>query len=154
MRIAPADVARCAGCGHGQLASMPAARGPAAGQREAGRRVLARVAAHAPPGEPRRIAGVSDLFAEPLASHEFDAVVLGDALAHLPRPDDALDRVAELLAPDGVVAVTSRRRWPVDRARLHHFTRSSLTLLLQRRGFTVLETGRTLVIARGPWPGE
>ena len=46
-----------------------------------------------------------DLFAVTLEPGSFDAIVLADVLEHLPRAGEALDRVAELLAPDGVVAL-------------------------------------------------
>ena len=42
--------------------------------------------------------------------HHFDAVVLGDVIEHLPRPGEALDRIASLLGPGGVAASCPGRR--------------------------------------------
>ena len=92
-----------------------------------------------------------DLLTAALPEHAFDAIVLGDVLEHLPRPGDALDRVATLLAPDGVVALMlpdagsvaaralGRRWWSIIPTHVHHFTRTSLTVLLRTHGFTPLE---------------
>src|SRR3954452_23501308 len=44
-----------------------------------------------------------DLFTAELPEDHFDAVVLGDVIEHLPEPDVALDRIARLLKPGGVV---------------------------------------------------
>jgi len=92
-----------------------------------------------------------DLLTAPLPEHRFDAVVLGDVIEHLPRPGEALDRVASMLAPGGVawfalpdagsrVARTlGARWWSVIPSHVQYFTRNSITTLLQRHGFTVLE---------------
>jgi SAM-dependent methyltransferase len=93
-----------------------------------------------------------DLFAADLPAGSFDAVVLGDVIEHLPRPGDALDRIAELLAPGGAVALMvpdagsriartlGARWWSVIPTHVHYFTRASLRTLLERHGFAVLET--------------
>jgi len=82
-----------------------------------------------------------------------DAVVLGDLIEHLPDPAGALDRVAGLLRPAGVVYMAlpnagSRvarrmgpRWWSVIPTHVHHFTRPSLFTLLRRRGFEPLWAG-------------
>lgn len=93
-----------------------------------------------------------DLFTAPLPDHAFDAAVLGDVIEHLPRPGEALDRVASLLRPGGVawfalpdagsrVARTLRARWwSVIPTHVQYFTRGSIATLLERHGFRVLET--------------
>jgi SAM-dependent methyltransferase len=92
-----------------------------------------------------------DLFTAPLPGHHFDAVVLGDVIEHLPRPGEALDRIASLLSPGGVawfalpdagsrVAKTlGARWWSVIPTHVQYFTRGSISTLLQRHGFDVLE---------------
>jgi SAM-dependent methyltransferase len=93
-----------------------------------------------------------DLFTAALPEHTFDAVVLGDVIEHLPRPGDALDRIATLLAPGGAVCLMvpdagsrlartlGRRWWSVIPTHVQYFTRDSLRTLLERHGYTVLET--------------
>ena len=84
-----------------------------------------------------------------LPTGAFDAVVLADVLEHLPEAGAALDRVHELLRPDGVLflalpdagGVVARalgaRWWSVIPTHVHYFTRPSVTLLLARHGFQV-----------------
>jgi SAM-dependent methyltransferase len=93
-----------------------------------------------------------DLFAAPLPEHHFDAVVLGDVIEHLPRPGEALDRIASLLAPGGVAwfalpdagsrvaRALGPRWWSVIPTHVQYFTRGSIATLLERHGFSVLET--------------
>ena len=81
----------------------------------------------------------------------FAAVVLGDVIEHLVDPGAALDRIAATLAPEGVVCLIlpdagSRlaramgpRWWSVIPTHVQYFTRASLTRLLERHGFGVLE---------------
>jgi SAM-dependent methyltransferase len=83
----------------------------------------------------------------------FTAVMLGDVIEHLPDPGATLDRLASLLEPGGVVWMATpdagsrlaralgRRWWSVIPTHLHLFTRPSLTRLLERHGFEVLEMG-------------
>jgi len=92
-----------------------------------------------------------DLFTVPLPEHHFDAVVLGDVIEHLPHPGEALDRIAALLGPGGVAwfalpdagsrvaRVLAARWWSVIPTHVQYFTRGSITTLLERHGFTVLE---------------
>ena len=91
-----------------------------------------------------------DLFAADLPPGSFDAVVLGDVIEHLIDPGAALDRIAGLLAPGGVVylalpdagsALARRmgpRWWSVIPTHVQYFTRASLMTLLRRRGFEPL----------------
>lgn len=92
-----------------------------------------------------------DLFTAELPAHAFDAVVLGDVIEHLPRPDDALKHISKLLAPGGILVLTlpdagsrvarvlGARWWSVIPTHVQYFTRRSIRTLLQRRGFTTLE---------------
>jgi SAM-dependent methyltransferase len=92
-----------------------------------------------------------DLFTAALDAHAFGAVVLGDVIEHLPRPADALERAAELLAPGGVLALMlpdagsrlartmGARWWSVIPTHVHYFTRASMRELLRRHGFTPVE---------------
>jgi SAM-dependent methyltransferase len=93
-----------------------------------------------------------DLFTAPLPEQHFDAVVLGDVIEHLPRPGEALDRIASLLSPGGVAwfalpdagsrvaRALGARWWSVIPTHVQYFTRDSIATLLERHGFTVLET--------------
>lgn len=92
-----------------------------------------------------------DLFATELPLTHFDAIVMGDVIEHLPRPGEALDRMAQLLRPGGiawlalpdagsVVARALRARWwSVIPTHVQFFTRGSLRTLLERHGWTVLD---------------
>ena len=84
-----------------------------------------------------------------LPGDAFDCVVMADVIEHLPDPGAALDRVARLLRPRGVLylalpdagSVVARRLgarwWSVLPTHVQYFTRASLTRLLAARGFTV-----------------
>jgi SAM-dependent methyltransferase len=94
-----------------------------------------------------------DLMTADLPAGGFDAVVLGDVIEHLPNPAAALDRVAGLLAPGGVVVLMlpdagsrlaramGARWWSVIPTHVQYFTRGSMRRLLQRCGFEVLHLG-------------
>jgi len=93
----------------------------------------------------------ADLFGADLEPQAFDAVVMEDVLEHLPEPGAALDRVAGLIRSGGVLHLAlpdagSRlagalgpRWWSVIPTHIHYFTRGSLRLLLESRGWKVLE---------------
>jgi SAM-dependent methyltransferase len=81
----------------------------------------------------------------------FDAIAMGDVIEHLPDPGAVLDELRGLLSPSGVIWIATpdagsrvarllgRRWWSVIPTHLHLFTRRSLTRLLERHGFEVLE---------------
>ena len=77
-----------------------------------------------------------------------DVVTLWDTIEHLPRPDQALIRIRELMNPQGVLVITTGdfaslvrrvtgRRWRLFQDPTHHFFFTSRTLesLLVRAGF-------------------
>ncbi len=92
-----------------------------------------------------------ELFTAPLPLGEYDAIVMGDVIEHLPRPGEALDRMAALLMPGGVAwmalpdagSVVARRLgkrwWSVIPTHVQFFTRDSIRTLLERHGWEVLE---------------
>jgi SAM-dependent methyltransferase len=81
----------------------------------------------------------------------FSAAAMGDVIEHLTDPGAALDRAASVLAPGGVLwlalpdagsrlaRLMGRRWWSVIPTHVQYFTRGSLTLLLDRHGYDVLE---------------
>ena len=91
-----------------------------------------------------------ELFTADLPTDHFDVVVMGDVLEHLTRANEALDRVAELLRPGGLIALElpdagSRvarllgpRWWSVIPTHIHYFTRLSAATMLSRHGFEPL----------------
>lgn len=95
----------------------------------------------------------ADLFEADLPAGRFAAAVMADVIEHLPRPADALDRVATLLQPGGVVYLAlpnagsrlarrmGARWWSVIPTHVQYFTRASLFTLLRRRGFEPLWAG-------------
>jgi SAM-dependent methyltransferase len=84
-----------------------------------------------------------------LPEGEFDAVMMGDVIEHLPAPGGALDRIHRLLAPEGVLMLAlpdagsrvagllGARWWSVLPTHVQYFTRESLSRLLSRHGFAV-----------------
>ena len=89
------------------------------------------------------------LLSADLPAVAFRAVVLGDVLEHLTDPAGALDRIAGLLAPGGVVVLVlpdagsrlaramGARWWSVIPTHVQYFTRTSVRRLLERRGFAL-----------------
>ena len=94
-----------------------------------------------------------DLFTADLPEASFDCVVLGDVIEHLVRPGEALDRIARLLAPGGVVYMAlpdagsrlaetmGARWWAVLPTHVQYFTRGSMAALLRSHGSQPLWTG-------------
>lgn len=92
-----------------------------------------------------------DLFSVSPAPGAFDAIVLGDVIEHLVEPGAALNRLAELLSPDGVIALVlpdagswiaralGSRWWSVIPTHVQYFSRRSLRALLERHGWAVLD---------------
>jgi len=93
----------------------------------------------------------ADLFSVPLPERAFDAVTMGDVIEHLTEPARALQRIREVMVPDGVLwlalpdagsrvaRVLGRRWWSVIPTHVQYFTRRSITTLLGREGFQVLQ---------------
>ena len=94
-----------------------------------------------------------ELLEAELPHRSFEAVVMADVLEHIPDPAGALDRVATLLAPAGVLCLVlpdagsrvarrmGARWWSVIPTHVHYFTRHSLATLLDRRGYRTLYVG-------------
>ncbi len=92
-----------------------------------------------------------DLLAADLPAHSYDAVVLGDVIEHLVDPLAALEHIGRLLAPGGVVYLTlpdsgsrlarllGARWWSILPTHVQYFSRRSITTLLERAGYEVLE---------------
>ena len=84
-----------------------------------------------------------------LPAAEFDCVVMGDVIEHLPDPGSALDRTHALLRPGGVLYLAlpdagsriaralGARWWSVLPTHVQYFTRTSLVRLLASHGFAV-----------------
>jgi SAM-dependent methyltransferase len=93
------------------------------------------------------------LFEADLPEHSFQAAVLGDVIEHLVEPERALERIAQLLAPGGVLYMAlpdagSRvarlmgpRWWSVIPTHVQYFTRASMVALLERSGWSPLWIG-------------
>jgi SAM-dependent methyltransferase len=92
-----------------------------------------------------------DLLSAPVPAGEFKVVTMGDVLEHVSAPGAALRRALELLGSDGVLWLSlpdagsrlaramGRRWWSVIPTHVQYFTRRSITVLLERSGFEVLE---------------
>lgn len=87
------------------------------------------------------------LYTTDLPARAYDAIVLGDVLEHFVDPRAALERLATLLAPGGVLHLAlpdagsrvaramGARWWSVLPTHVQYFTRGSLVELLRRTGF-------------------
>lgn len=97
----------------------------------------------------------TDLVSAGLPAASFDAVLVWDVIEHLPDPRRALDEVARVLRPGGVLSVVTPdigslaarllgRRWEEMRKMPEHiyfFDRASLSTLLRAAGFEPVEWG-------------
>lgn len=94
-----------------------------------------------------------DIFSNELTGNSFDVVTFWHVLEHLPRPNEVLNRVWELLSPGGLVFISLpnldslqaswfRRYWyafdDVPR-HIYHFAPGPLERVLQETGFQKLE---------------
>lgn len=83
----------------------------------------------------------------PLPEQSFDMVCLWDVLEHLPDPGNALLSIRPLLRPGGVLLINypdigtwmarlaGRHFWWILSVHLHHFSRATLTRLLEQTGY-------------------
>jgi len=93
----------------------------------------------------------ADLLTAELAPASFDAIVLGDVLEHLTDPLAALEHIATLLAPGGVLYLAlpdagsrlarlmGARWWSVIPTHVQYFSRASIAILLRRAGYELLQ---------------
>jgi SAM-dependent methyltransferase len=91
-----------------------------------------------------------DVMTADLPEGRFRAAVLADVIEHLRDPAAALHRIAGVLEPDGVLALTipdagsrvarvlGRRWWSVLPTHVQYFTRTSVRRLLDRCGYEVV----------------
>lgn len=96
-----------------------------------------------------------DAAANDVLEHEFakkpDVICMWDVIEHLKNPDDTLAKVADVISPGGLVAITTgdigsfnaRMRGPHWRmihppTHLHYFSLASLERLLNEKGFDVV----------------
>jgi len=95
-----------------------------------------------------RTAGLYD---SELPPEQFQAVVMADVLEHLIEPGEALDRLARATVPGGALCLAvpdagsrlaramGARWWSILPTHMQYFTRGSLTTLLRRHAWEVLE---------------
>jgi SAM-dependent methyltransferase len=86
-----------------------------------------------------------------LPAGSFDAITMGDVIEHLTEPLATLTRIRSLLAPGGILWLAlpdagsrlarsmGRRWWSVIPTHVQYFTRGSISALLARADFDVVE---------------
>ncbi len=86
------------------------------------------------------------------ADHSFDVVTLWDVIEHLSDPRGELERVNRVLKPGGLVCIHTMdiespfarlmgRRWPwLMEMHLYYFSRATLSALLAKTGFEVIQS--------------
>ncbi len=91
-----------------------------------------------------------ELLGARLPRRSFDAIFLGDVIEHLVDPGAALQRIAGLLAPGGVLVMAlpdagsrlarrlGARWWAVLPTHVQYFSRGSMRAMLERAGYTPL----------------
>lgn len=103
----------------------------------------------------RRHYGISirpgDLFAQTYTPGSFDVITLWDVIEHTPDPTRVIQKVRELLKPDGLLVVNYPdigswiarllgRKWPfLSSVHLYYFTRSTIARFLSQNGLTIVE---------------
>jgi SAM-dependent methyltransferase len=92
-----------------------------------------------------------DLLSATLAPASFDAIMLGDVIEHLTDPLAALEHIATLLTPGGVLYMAlpdsgsrlarmmGARWWSVIPTHVQYFSRQSMRILLGRAGYVTLD---------------
>ena len=92
-----------------------------------------------------------ELFDQEFPPRSFDVITLWDVLEHLPDPSRVIEHIAVLLKPGGLLVVNYPdrgswlarglgRRWPfLSSVHLYYFTRRTMTVLLQKHGFSVVD---------------
>ena len=92
-----------------------------------------------------------DLLSAPLEAGSFDAIMLGDVIEHLADPLAALQHIATLLAPRGVLYMAlpdsgsrlarlmGKRWWSVIPTHVQYFSRASMRILLGRAGYDTVD---------------
>lgn len=100
----------------------------------------------------------------PFAASEFDAVTMVDVIEHLANPTDDLSHIYRILRVGGVLLVTTpdikswpakilrERWWATIPTHLYYFTPESLSALLNKTGFRVLEVAHVgRIFSVGYW---
>lgn len=84
-------------------------------------------------------------------SNYFDAVILKDAIEHLPEPKSTLIEIRRILKSDGVICINTpdissfiskilrARWWGIKQVHLYYFTRQSLYDMLDAAGFVPIK---------------